>query len=106
MRVLLDHNVPRPLISRLPGHEVHAARDNGWSELDNGELLDQAENAGYEAFITGDKNIPDQQNLSGRTIRIVILSQKAWPVVARNIEAIEQALNDAETPRLAHLELA
>jgi hypothetical protein len=35
--------------------------------------LDAAEAAGFDVLITVDQNIPDQQNLAGRTISIVIL---------------------------------
>lgn len=45
----------------------------GWRELKNGELLQQAEDAGYELLLTSDKNIRYQQNLSGRRIAIVVL---------------------------------
>ena len=105
MLVLLDHNISRPLVGRLPGDLVHTAGRNGWSTLVNGLLLDQAEAAGYEAFTTGDKSIPFQQNLSARNIRIVILSQKAWPVVARNTSLISEALHDSDAPPVVFLEL-
>ena len=105
MLVLLDHNIPRPLAARLPGDQVDTTEQNGWSTLDNGFLLNEAEAAGYEAFITGDKNIPFQQNLSDRSIRIIILSQKAWPVVARNTNSISQALHNSDAPAITFLEL-
>ena len=41
--------------------------------LKNGELLDAAEAAGFDVLITVDQNIPDQQNLTGRRISLVIL---------------------------------
>ena len=42
--------------------------DNG---LRNGELLDAAEAAGFELFLTTDRNTRYQQNLTGRRIAIV-----------------------------------
>ena len=105
MLVVLDHNIPKPLVAHLPGDQVHTTEQNGWSTLDNGFLLDEAETAGYEAFITGDKNIPFQQNLSTRNIRIIILSQKARPVVARNTGSISQAIHDSNAPPITFLEL-
>jgi hypothetical protein len=41
--------------------------------LKNGRLLEAAEEAGFDVLITADQNIPDQQNLSGRKIALVIL---------------------------------
>jgi len=39
----------------------------------NGRLLEAAEAAGFDVVITVDQNIPDQQNLAGRWISLVIL---------------------------------
>jgi hypothetical protein len=41
--------------------------------LKNGCLLEAAEAGGFEVLITADQNIPDQQNLAGRSIALVIL---------------------------------
>ncbi|MGO9256227.1 MAG: hypothetical protein ACLQU1_08000 [Bryobacteraceae bacterium] len=41
--------------------------------LKNGRLLEAAEDAGFEALITVDQSIPDQQNLARRRIAVVIL---------------------------------
>jgi len=41
--------------------------------LKNGHLLEAAEKAGFEVLITVDQSIPDQQDLSGRKIALMIL---------------------------------
>jgi hypothetical protein len=41
--------------------------------LKNGRLLEAAEAAGFDVLITVDQNIPDQQNLSGSKVSILIL---------------------------------
>jgi hypothetical protein len=41
--------------------------------LKNGRLLDADEDAGFDVLITVDQNIPEQQNLAGRKISLVIL---------------------------------
>jgi hypothetical protein len=41
--------------------------------LKNGRLLEAAEEAGFDVLITVDQNIPDQQNLTGRKISLIIL---------------------------------
>lgn len=58
------------------GHTVTRARERGWDTLSNGELLAEAEKAGFEVFLTADKNIRYQQNLCGRKIAIVVLSPR------------------------------
>lgn len=60
---------------------VTEARARGWEELENGELLKQAEAAGFEVLVTTDKNIRYQQNLKGRKIAIVVLGQGRWTLI-------------------------
>jgi hypothetical protein len=57
----------------LSGHEVETAYERGWETLKNGALLDAAEEAGFEVLLTTDQNLPYQQNLPGRALRLVIL---------------------------------
>lgn len=63
MRLLLDESVPRRLRRALPHHEVKIVVEMGWSGIKNGNLLALAA-ASFDAFITVDKNLPYQQNLS------------------------------------------
>jgi hypothetical protein len=42
VRVLFDQGTPEPLRRALPQHEVVTAYERGWSNLNNGELLDGA----------------------------------------------------------------
>lgn len=72
MKILLDYCVPRPIKSLLAGHEVATAFERGWASLKNGELLTAAETAGFEVLLTVDKNLHPQQNLTGRTVRLVV----------------------------------
>ncbi len=66
MRILLDESVPQKLRLLIEGHTVVTAWYQGWSSLQNGELLDAAEHAGFELFITADQELSYQQNLTGR----------------------------------------
>ncbi len=63
--------------------------------------LSEAERAGYDIFLTADKNIRYQQNLVGRRIALVVLSTPQWPRVRRNIDVILTAVN-AATPGSYH----
>jgi predicted nuclease of predicted toxin-antitoxin system len=73
VRVLLDANLPRGLARLLAGHEVRSAHAHGWSDLDDGPLLDAAAAAGYDAFVTMDQGLPFQQNLAARPMAVVLL---------------------------------
>ncbi len=63
--------------------------------LSNGDLLAEAERAGFDILLTADKNIRHQQNLSGRRLAIVVLSTPQWPVVRLHSERIAAAVNAA-----------
>ena len=64
----------------------------GWSDKDNGELLDLAEREGYEILVTTDQNLRHQQNLTGRRIGIVVLLGTAWPEVRLRARDIRKAI--------------
>jgi hypothetical protein len=51
MRILFDNGTPRPIARGLVGHEVIYARRIGWHELGNGELIQQAEEAGRHVLL-------------------------------------------------------
>jgi hypothetical protein len=97
MKILFDNGTPRPIAARLTGHEVTFARRIGWHELGNGDLIRQAEEAGYEVLLSTDKSIRYQQNLTGRKIALVILGNQQWPVVRLYLARIAAAVN-ASTP--------
>ncbi len=81
MRVLFDNNVPAPLRQRLTGHTVDTAKEMGWHELKNGDLLTAAEQDGFQVMVTGDKNLTYQQNLEGRALALVVLPTIDWTVL-------------------------
>ena len=51
-------------------------------QLENGELLRSAEDAGFDVMVTSDQNIRYQQNLTGRKLAVVVLGSNIWPIVA------------------------
>src|SRR6202030_3845084 len=97
MLILFDHVTPRGFARFLPGHTVTKAKDRGWDTLTNGELLAEAERAGFEVLLTADKNMRYQQSLTGRRIALVVLSTPQWPLVRLHAERIAAAVN-AATP--------
>jgi predicted nuclease of predicted toxin-antitoxin system len=73
MRLLIDECIDERVRLLFPGHDCQTARFAGMAGLKNGRLLDAAEAAGFDVLITVDQNIPEQQNLAGSKIAIVIL---------------------------------
>ena len=63
--------------------------------MTNGNLLDAAENAGFDMLVTPDKNMRYQQNLMGRKIAIVVLGNAQWPVLRLHVERVVSAVNAA-----------
>ena len=73
MRVLLDECVPRPQKRELPEHEVSTVQDMGWAGTRNGALLKLVRQAGFDAFVTTDRKIEQQQNIAAAQIPLVVL---------------------------------
>ena len=97
MLILFDNNTPRGLARSLVGHTVVEARERGWARLKNGDLIVAGESAGFGVLVTADKNIQYQQNLTGRTIALVVLSEQRWTMVRKRLLEIAAAV-DAATP--------
>ncbi len=76
MRVLLDECVDRRLASDIQGHDVVTVPDAGWAALKNGELLARAQQE-FDAFVTVDRNLPFQQDLSRFSIAVVVLRARS-----------------------------
>jgi hypothetical protein len=96
VRLLLDHKVPHKLRRSLIGHVVKTADEMGWSELRNGELLDSGEGAGFDVMVTGDKNLSYRQNLTRRTLALVVLSTNDWNLLKQNPSPVVEAVNAAK----------
>lgn len=105
MLVLLDNNVPRGVARALTSHSVTEARERGWATARNGDLLRNAEEAGFEVLVTADKNIRYQQNLAGRKIALVILTQLRWELIKRRLPQIAAAVNAASPGSFAEVEI-
>ena len=76
MKVLLDECVPRKLKREIANHEVVTVTEQGWSGIQNGELLNLAATK-FDVFLTVDQNLSFQQNIKNFNIAIILM-------VARN----------------------
>jgi predicted nuclease of predicted toxin-antitoxin system len=78
MRILLDECLPVALKGNITamGHECQTVRHAGFGSKKNGELLTLAEGR-WDVLLTSDRNIKYQQNMTGRSVSILILCVKS-----------------------------
>jgi predicted nuclease of predicted toxin-antitoxin system len=92
MRILFDQGTPVPLRRVLAAHQVSTAFELGWSNLENGDLLRAAEEQ-FDLLITTDQNLPDQQNLAGRRLAILVLPTTNWLEISKHQSDVATAVD-------------
>ena len=92
MKLLFDQGTPAPLRGRLLAHSVDTVAEKGWSDKGNGELLDLAEQEGYEVLVTTDQNLRFQQNLEKRQVGLVVLLSTDWRQIRLRTSEIGEAI--------------
>src|SRR5437899_8103196 len=105
MFVLFDQGTPLGIRGVLSQHTVKTAKEQGWSTLQNGELLRVAEQAGFDVFVTPDQNLIYQQNLTGRKIAIVILGQNRWKLIQARLAEIATAIDHSQPGTVVIVEI-
>jgi predicted nuclease of predicted toxin-antitoxin system len=78
MKILIDECLPDELKDSVTttGHECETVRRAGYGSKKNGELLMLAEGQ-WDVLLTSDRNIKYQQNMTGRSVSILILRAKS-----------------------------
>ena len=97
MRILFDHNIPSGTARALVGHQVTEAIERGWQRVSNGQLIANAEEAGFDVFLIADKRIRYQQNLKGRRIAVVVIGNPTWRILRKHLDRVTVAIG-AVTP--------
>jgi aspartate-semialdehyde dehydrogenase len=72
---------------------VSTAFELNWGQLKNGDLLSEAEKAGFDVLVTTDQNLKYQQNLSTRRIGVVVIDTTSWPRIKNGVGAVVDAVN-------------
>lgn len=106
MKILFDANTPAPLARFLRGHEVVRADELGWQGLENGALLDAAENAGFDLIVTCDQNVRYQQNFTNRKLAMVVLSSNHWPTLRKVAARIASSVDFVQTGQIVRVDVA
>lgn len=73
MNVLLDEQIDVRMKAVLSDFDIYTVYDKGWLGMKNGTLREKLSQEGFRFFITADKNMPFQQNLSAVTFTILLL---------------------------------
>jgi len=93
VRVLLDECLPRRLKRELVGHDARTVPEMGWASKRNGELLAMAA-AEFDVFLTVDRNLSYQQDVSTFNIAVVVVVARSnsidglRPLASRILEAL------------------
>ena len=106
MKILFDANTPAPLARALKRHRVILARELQWQSFENSALLDAAEQAGFDVLVTCDQNIAYQQNLTSRTLAVVILSTNHWPSLRPFAVHIASAIDFMQRAEVRRIDVA
>lgn len=102
MRILIDEMLPRSLKRSLSEHEVFTVQEMGWSGIRNGELLAKSESS-FDAFLTADKNLRYQQNLSKFNLSIVVFPSNRLSVVKKLTERVNVVLSGLKSGEIIEL---
>ena len=73
MLILLDEQIDVRMKQALSDFSAFTVQDMGWLGMKNGPLREQLNQRGFHFFVTADKNLPFQQNLSTTEFIIILL---------------------------------
>lgn len=102
MKIIIDECVPSIVKRGLPAREIVSVQDMSWSGIKNGELL-KLVTAQFDVFITSDKNLRYQQNLTALAISIILLPSNQVPVVKALLPNIDAVLSTIKEPEFVEL---
>ncbi len=72
LRIVLDECIDRRFTGHIKDFAVRTVPEMGWSGLSNGELLSRAQSE-FDVFLTTDRNLSFQQNLSLFALAIAVM---------------------------------
>jgi hypothetical protein len=67
--------------------------------------LTVAEHAGFEVFLTTDKNMRYQQNMAGQTTAIVVIGLQQCPALQPHVALVGAAVNAATPGSFAEVDI-
>ena len=76
MNIFLDECIDRRFAELLFGHDVKTTQQMGWTGVKNGALLALVA-AQFDAFVTVDRNLSYQQDLTHSALAVLVLKAKS-----------------------------
>ena len=73
VRILVDASFPRQLVPLLAGHDARMVHADGWSSVQNRELLRRAAAAGHEVVVTPDPKLEYRQHIPRVGVAVVVV---------------------------------
>jgi predicted nuclease of predicted toxin-antitoxin system len=80
MNILIDECLDWRLCHAISDHPCCSVRDVGWEGLTNGKLLEKAQEQ-FDVFLTADRNLVFQQNLTRFNIAVIVLESRSTRLV-------------------------
>lgn len=102
MKILIDESLPRILKQMLTEHESFTVQEMGWGGIKNSDLLAKAE-SNFDVFLTADKNLRYQENLSRLKLALVVFPSNKLSVVKALTSRIKDALSVIESGEIVEL---
>lgn len=90
-KIILDENLPHPLRHCFPDQQVVTVFHQGWSGIQNGELLKLIDGE-FDILVTADKKLRYQQNLKNRKIGIIELPSTRMSAIEALMPKIQAAV--------------
>lgn len=80
MRILIDECLDWRLCRALQDHHCVSIHKMGWGGLTNGMLLEKAQE-NFDVFLTGDRNLTFQQNVTRFRVAVIVLEARSTRLV-------------------------
>lgn len=82
------------------------ADELGWQGVENGALLDAAEEAGFDVLLTCDQNVRYQQTFTNRKLALVVPSSNHWPTLRGIAARIATAVDFVQSGQVVRVDVA
>ena len=101
MRILIDECVDWRLLRDLTDYDAKTVKQLGWEHVEDGALLALA-SEDFDAFITVDKDLPNEQNIASFDISVIVLRGRTTrlPDLRELLTPLRQALRSARPGNL------
>jgi len=102
MNIIIDECVPSIVKRGLPHRTIRTVQEMGWSGIKNGDLLRLVVTE-FDVFITSDKNLRHQQNLTSFDLTVILLPSNQVPLIKALLPKLDEALSQIGKSRFIEI---